>query len=263
MRRRFGQGLRIGVSSAAIALVKTSRWGAERAAVVAEYALEPGAGAQQVGDGLRAVLADGGWSRWPAQIVVADDLARLWQVAPPSGTTRLADLEAACALRFQQLYGEPASGWLISASWDLARPFGAAALPRALHSALCAAAAEHRLGLVEIVPQFIAAWNRWCGQLAPGAWYGLMHDGVLTLGVPEGASLGQVRACQVPPGADTSWLLGHAAREALRLGVAAPARLQLSGQVPHSWRGGDVAVLGEAHAAWTAGAALAATGSRA
>ncbi len=263
MRRRFGQGLRIGVSSAGIALLKTSRWSADPAVVVAEHALADGAPAQHVTDGLRAVLADGGWSRWPASVVVADDLARMWQVTPPTGAARMADLEAAAALRFQQLYGEPASGWQIAGGWDPSRPFTAAALPRALYDALSLVAAEHKLALVEVVPQFIAGWNRWCGLVAPDAWYGLVHDGVLTFGVPHGAGLGPVRAAQVPAGADDAWLDAHAAREALRLGVAAPARLQLSGQVPETWRRGEVLVMGESDTGWSAGAALAATGSRA
>ena len=263
MRRRFGQGLRIGVSSAAIALVTSSRWGFDPAAVVAEHALAHGAGAQQVADGLRAVLAEGSWSRWPASVVVADDLARLWQVTPPAGAARMADLEAAAALRFQQLYGEPASGWQIAAGWDPSQPFTAAALPRALHEALSLVAAEYKLVLVEVVPQFIAAWNRCCTMVAADAWYGLVHDGVLTLGIPGAAGIGAVRAAQVPGGADAGWLAAHAAREALRLGVAAPARLQLSGQVPERWCGEDVLVMGETDTGWSAAAALAATGRRA
>lgn len=263
MRRRFGQALRIGVSSAGIALVTTSRWGGERATVVAEHAFAHGADPQQVIDGLRALLGDGSWARWPASVVVADELARLWQVSPPSGTTRMADLEAAAALRFQQLYGEPAAGWRIAGSWDPSRSFTAAALPRALHDALTGAAAEHRLALAEVVPQFIAGWNRWCDSLATDAWYGLAHDGVLTFGIPEGAGLAAMRAVQVPPGAGASWLESHAAREALRLGVAAPGRLQLSGQVPEAWRSGEVTVLGDTAPEWSATVTLAATGSRA
>lgn len=262
MRRRFGQALRIGVSSAGIALVKTSRWGGERAAVVAEHALAEGAGAQQVADGLRALLSDGSWSRWPATVIVGDELARVWQVTPPAGTARMADLEAAAALRFQQLYGEPASGWQIAGNWDPSRAFTAAALPRALHDTLTGAAAEHRLALVEVVPQFIAGWNQWCHLLATDAWYGLVHDGVLTFGTPEGACLGAVRAAQVPAGADARWLEAHAAREALRLGVPAPSHLQLSGQVPDGWLGSEVTVLSETAQEWSAAAALAATGSR-
>ena len=263
MRRRFGQALRIGVSNAGLALVKTSRWGGERAAVVADHAFTQGAGAQQVADGLHALLGDGSWSRWPACVVVADELARTWQVSPPSGTTRMADLEAAAALRFQQLYGEPAAGWQIAGSWDPSRAFTAAALPRALHDAITKAAVEHGLTLVEVVPQFIAGWNRWCHMISPDAWFGLVHDGVLTFGIPAGASLGAVRAAQVPAGADARWLEAHAAREALRLGVPAPARLQLSGQVPQAWPGGEVTVLAETAPEWNAAAALAATGSRA
>ncbi|HEY0490554.1 MAG TPA: hypothetical protein VGD30_13655 [Telluria sp.] len=260
MRRRFGQALRIGVSNAGIALVKTSRWSGERAAVVAEHALTQGAGAQQVADGLRALLADGAFARWPATVVVADDLARMWQVTSPPGAARMGDLEAAAALRFQQLYGESASGWTIAGSWDPSHTFTAAALPRALHDVLAQCAAEHKLALVEVIPQFLAGWNRSCHLLASDGWYGLVHEGVLTFGVPDGDGLGALRAAQVPAGAGTAWLDAHVAREALRLGVAAPASMHLSGQVPGSWRG--VGVLAEAPQGWSAAAALAATGSR-
>lgn len=259
MRRRFGQALRIGVSNAGIALVRTSRWGGERAAVVAEHAFTHGAGTQQVADGLRALLADGSWARWPATVVVADDLARIWQVSPPPGAARMADLEAAATLRFQQLYGEPANGWTIAGSWDPSRPFTAAALPRGLHEMLVQAAAEYKLALVEVVPQFLAGWNRSRHLVATDGWYGLVHDGVLTFGVPDGAGLGALRAAHVPAGADAAWLDAHAAREALRLGVAAPGSLQLAGQVPAAWHGAGV--VAEAAPGWSAAAALAATGS--
>lgn len=262
MRRRFGQALRIGVSNAGLALLKTSRWSGERAAVVAEHAFAPseGAGAQQVAQGLRALLGGASWARWPVSVVVADGLARIWHVTPPPGSARLADLEAAAALRFQALYGEPAALWQIAAGWDAQRSFMAAALPRALLEAVGEAAREHRLAVVEIVPQFIAGWNRWCPKMVRGAWYGLAHDGVLTLGVTDRSGVCAVRAAPVPPNADAAWLAAHVAREALRLGVPEPEHLQLSGQVPQAWRDA-AAILGDCAHGLPPAAALAATGS--
>jgi hypothetical protein len=258
MRRRFGQALRLGLARGGIALVKTSRWG-RAPELVAAQALAPGAldSAAGVEDAL-AALFDGAYDGWPLTVVLADELARLWQVVPPPHTTRLGDLEAAAAMRFQALYGEPAAAWAIRAGWDPLRPFLAAALPRALLGALEQGAALRQMPLLEIVPQFVAVINRCGGVLKPGAWFGVVHDKVLTLGA--GAT---VRAVALPEGAGAPWLAEHLEREALRLNLPAPERVQLWGQVPDAWNGA-VGRLGSAGSAgWPTAALLAASGSAA
>lgn len=271
MRKRFGQALRIGVAQHGLALVKTSRWQGAPLEVIGEHRFDGAAvpGFEAIGAALRQLLADARCAGWPATVVLADDLARVWQVTPPQDSSRLADLEAAAALRFQSLYGEPASNWQLSAGWDAGKPFLAAAMPRHLLSLLQHAASEQQLALVEIVPQFIAGWNRWCGALKPGAWYGLVHDNVLTLGALDGAAVRAVRACALPDGASLEWLGQHVAREALRLNLPAPERLQLSGAAPAAWNNSSGAgfacsLLAPGHGATLSGAArLAATGARA
>ncbi|WLI90264.1 hypothetical protein Q4S45_03825 [Massilia sp. R2A-15] len=258
MRRRFGQALRLGVSHDALALVQTSRWGGE-AVLLAE---RPYAAA--LPDALAALLDGAGRAGWPLTIVLADDLVRLWQVTPPADSTRLADLEAAAALRFQQLYGEPAAPWQFSAGWDAARPFLAAAMPRALLGALEQGASAHKLKAVEIVPQFLGLFNRWRGALRPGAWFGVLHDGVLTLGACDRGAIAAVRAARVPEGAGAAWLAEHLDREALRLNLPAPAKLQLCGDLPPAWIGARASMLGaEAPRGWSAAAQLAVSGSAA
>lgn len=270
MRKRFGQALRIGVASHGVALVKTSRWGRAPASVLAHHPFSGAGqpGAEATAQALRELLADHSYAGWPVSVVLADELVRLWQVTPPQGSTRLADLEAAAALRFQSLYGEPAASWALAAGWDPLQPFLAAAMPRGLLAVLQQAAAEHQFTLVEIVPQFVAALNQWRGALKAGAWFGLAHEGVLTV-----AALGEggecaVRAAALPDGADAGWLAAHLAREALRLNLAAPERLQLCGDVPPAWLQGNAqlscSLLGQSPAeAWPATARLAVTGSAA
>lgn len=246
MRKGFGQTLRIGVAPGALALAACSRFGRTAPAIVGELAIDahgPGA-AEAIGAGLRQLLADAGCGHMPATVVLADELARLWQVVPPHNAARLADLEGAAALRFQALYGEPATAWKISAGWDAARPFMAGAVPRQLVAVLEQAAAGRHLKLVGIVPQFVAGFNRWQGALKTGAWYGQVQGGVLTLGAVEGGVLRAVRAAALPDGADLAWLARHVAREALRLNLAVPSRLQLAGQAPAAWNnsaGADLA----------------------
>ncbi|MES2016633.1 MAG: hypothetical protein V4484_09060 [Pseudomonadota bacterium] len=261
MRKHFGKALRIGVSKHGLALVKTSRWAGAPVTVVAEHQFHSGLpGFEALAAGVRHLLA--GYAGWSATIVLDDELTRVWQVTPPSGASRLADLEGAAALRFQSLFGESAALWQLSAGWDAAQPFLAAAMPRHLLALLQQAATEQQVRLVEIVPQFVAGYNQWCGALKPGAWYGLVQQGVLTLGALDDTGVRAVRVASLPDGASLEWLGQHVAREALRLNLAAPARVQLSGSAPAAWNGGMCSLLAQVPPAWSGAVKLAATGAR-
>ena len=234
MRRKFGQSLRLGVAADGLALLRVSGWPRTGAEVLALQPVEAGA-PDALAAGLRALLKEADPRGWPLTVVLADDLVRLWQVPPPQGATRLADLQAAAALRHQHLFGAPPHDWRISADWDAARPFLAAAAPEALLALFEALAREHRFYLVEVAPQFVAAMNAWRRARRPGAWFGLVHGGVLSLAAYEGGALAAVRTAVIPPGADRDWLEAHVAREALRVGVGRPERLQLCGAAPAGW----------------------------
>jgi hypothetical protein len=243
MRRALGQALRIGVSAQAVSLLRTSRWHGEPVTVLAEHAFAPSADHlfDSIAQALRALLGELELGGWPVSFVLADDLVRLWQVTPPAGATRMADLEAAAALRFHALYGDAPSAWQISADWDAQKPFFAAAMPRALLAELALVAQEYKLSVVGIAPHFVTAWNRWCRAIQPGAWFGLVHEQVLTLAVIDAAHQGAahgvraVRAVPVPAGADHQWLAQTLQRESLLQNVPAPALLQVCGSAPASW----------------------------
>ncbi|SFV14628.1 hypothetical protein [Pseudoduganella namucuonensis] len=240
-KRIPGQSLRIGVSAHAVSLLRVSRWGGDKVAVLAEraYSTEDAAAHQEhhaIGVALRELLAGQDVAHWPVCVVLADELARVWQVVPPQQAARLADLEAAAALRFFGLYGEAPAAWTISADWDTRAPFFAAAIPRALLATLEKVAEESHLALVEVRPHFVTAWNRWRDAVKPGAWFGQLHDGMLTLAIVDGKRLHSVRALAAPEGAgraaDHAWLAQTLRREALLAGLPMPELLQLCGQVP-------------------------------
>ena len=233
-RRRPGLALRLGVAADGLALVRTDRLFGGAPVLLAEHALDlfkPDA----LAPGLRALFAGHAPAGWPVTVVLADELARLWQVAPPAGATRLGDLEAAATLRFQHLFGAAAGDWRISADWDAADPFLAAAVPGALLDALLLGAREHRFHLVEACPQFVASLNGWRRARRPGAWFGQVAGGVLSLAAYDGRKLAAVRTAPIPAGADRAWLEAHVAREALRVGIERPERLQLCGAAPSAW----------------------------
>jgi hypothetical protein len=233
LRSGFGQSLRIGIAPDALALVRTSIWPHERARLLGQVAAT-GTDPVSLGAALGMLLGEHDVAGLPVTVVLADDLARLWQVTPPQGATRLADLEAAAMLRYQALFGSGA-GWTISADWDAARPFLAAALPLALLEQLTMAASSQRFRLVEIVPQFVAALNRHRRVRRTGAWFGVVHGGVLSVAAFDGDLLAAVRTAPIPAGADRDWLEGHVAREALRVGLSRPERLQICGPAPKGW----------------------------
>lgn len=267
MRRRFGQSLRVGIAPGVVALIKTSRFGGAVPELVAELAFEGGSHPESIAAVLRQLLD--GCANWPVTIVLADELARLWQVAPPAGSARLADLEAAAALRFQTLFGESASAWKLAAGWDAAQPFLVAALPRHLLALIEQVCVAQRTPLVELAPQFVAGFNQWRGALKVGAWYGLVQQRVLTLAAIEDGTIRAVRAAALPEDASLDWLAAHLAREALRLNLAVPARLCVSGHAPPAWSKGATHaalachVLGQGQGAgWSDCARLAATGGR-
>jgi len=240
MRRAIGQSLRIGVAGHAVSLLRVSRWsgrgGGGAFTVLAEHAFAPSSAHpfDAIANALRALLGEQEVGGWPVAIVLADELTRMWRVTPPPGATRLDDIEAAAGLRFQSLYGEAPSAWKISADWNATEPFFAAAMPRALLAMLELVAREFKLSIVGIEPHFVSAWNRWRRGMRQGAWFGLLHDDLLTLAAIDSGGKGPhamraIRALPVPPGADGAWLTQTLKREALLLDMAPPELLQLCG----------------------------------
>ncbi len=236
--------MRIGVSAHAVSLLQESRWRGAALTVLAEQAFAPSAEHpyDAIAQALRALLAEQPRAGWPVQLVLADDLVRMWRVVPPATASRLADLEAAAGLRFQSLYGESPANWQISADWSASAPFFAAAVPRDLLKLLQLVAQEHALHIVSIEPQFVAALNRWRRALRPGAWFALVHDGLLSIAAieTEGAAKGGLRAIRSVPlaagqGADQFWLAQAVRREALLLDMPAPELLQVCGSAPAVW----------------------------
>ena len=239
MRKRFGQLLRIGVSRQGLALVKASRWGSAPHQVLGRLAYGEAdlPGYEGMAAGVRQLLSEAGCAHWNASVVLADDLVRMWQVVAPPGSARLADLEAAAALRFLTLYGDHPGAWKLTAGWSATQPFLAVAMPHQLLAPLEQVTREQQVELLAITPQFIAGWNQWRRALKSGAWYALVQQRVLTIGVSSTTGVCAVRAAALPDGAGLEWLGQHVAREALRLNLPAPARIAISGPAPLAWHG--------------------------
>ena len=88
-------------------------------------------------------------------VVLDDELVKLFVVEPPAGLARFSDLEATSGVRFEELFGFDASEWLISADWHARRSFMASAAPRWLLSALLGTDAK----VSRIEPAFVRSYN--------------------------------------------------------------------------------------------------------
>lgn len=199
--------------------------------VLAEFTSPSAPSAQALLDGLRARLADSGTARLPVSVVLADHWVRLFMVTPPRNAASLEDCEAAALLRFQELYGEAPAQWQLRADWDARHPFLACAIPNSLLASLQQLASACRWTLLSVMPQFVAAWNRWHRELDGDAWFGVALGNRLTLGAIEHGRLRAINTMQVADSAwqDEQWLPAQLAREALRLDMAAPQALRLCG----------------------------------
>jgi hypothetical protein len=234
MLKRFGQHLRIGVASSGVAVVRRSAWRPGPPELVAERRIDPSGHAAVIAalrETLEAIEPRGA----NVSVVLADELVRMWQVVPPRGCSRMSDLHAAAAMRFQALFGASPAGWKLAADWDAAEPFLAVAAPQALVTAIEQEVAGHHGHVVELQPQFVAALNQWRGQRRAGAWFGMLQSQVLTLALFDAGALAAVRSAPVPAQAGREWLESLVAREALRVGLPRPERLQVCGPAPEQW----------------------------
>lgn len=243
MRNVMKPALRIGLSSTGIALVRTSGWLRTRTDLLADvqiHADDASMLADQLSAQLDRMLTDARCSRLPVSIVLAHDLVRVFIVTPPRNATCLQDCMATAAMRFQSLYGESPAAWQIEGDWRANRPFLACGMPQTLRTALLQVAATHKLNLVQLVPQFVAAWNRWNHALKPGAWFGVSDANRLTLAAMDATGICAIWSAALPA---AERLQEFIHREALRLDLPAPQKLQLSGPYAAPWASKTIGTL--------------------
>ena len=252
----FGAAVRIGLSGSAIAIVRQAPWGG-KSTILADYALNLNGGSTaptvpiteisaqlipQIDAHCRAAFVETPCAGLPVRVILSDELARLFMVTPPQNSARLHDIKAAAAMRFQTLYGDlgtdPHDDWCVEADWQAKRPFLACALPRHLMEVLSRAVGEHGMHVQAIEPNFVAAWNAARRRIAKGAWFGVVQEEQLTLGVigPYASDLGAVRSLTIPAdGHEGQWIEEQVARTALQLDVPVPRQLCLSGNDKQFW----------------------------
>ncbi|GAA4030722.1 hypothetical protein [Actimicrobium antarcticum] len=231
--------LHLGCSTTGLALLRRDRFGRHAGVPIERSLLDAPGSAALLAQQLRAALAEAHCAGATVSMTLADDWFRLFVVTPPSNAAQQRDLDAAVAMRFGQLYGNDATDWVLQPGWQAGAPFLVAAMPRTLQAALHDIGTELRLRWVAILPHCVAAWNRWHGALKNGDWFGVAHDGMLSLLILDGANMIALRRQSIDQAdmKNPAWLTEYVQREALRLNLPAPQRVQLCGEVPQPWTG--------------------------
>ncbi len=251
MLERLRGGVFIGVGKHDVAVLRTRGWwggqwdapaGAEAHAVEndnSRVAMQTASEltVAQLGMRLDALFDGATAQRGSARVVVADHWVRHWMTVPPKNARRRSDGVVAAAARFQAVYGESLADWQMVADVRADKPFLCCAMPTALLGQLEAAGHKHRVVLLQVVPHFVSAWNRWQVGLLSGKWFGVLHGGQLTFGVLEQGHLREVRSLLVPKSAlaDGHWLQQQVHAEVMRGGFKPPSGVQLCGEVPEAW----------------------------
>ncbi|MFD2273961.1 hypothetical protein ACFS07_31250 [Undibacterium arcticum] len=236
----FGKTLRIGVSRTSLTLLQSSGWLRRRDSVVSDLQLttEETASSDQIAAHLDAMLTDGKCRDQAVTVILADDLVRYFMVTPPRNVKRLQDCRSAAAMRFSILVRRTRRRLANGGRLGFAKAiFLSCALPHSLLSVLQQAADKHQLKLIAVLPQFVAAWNQWRSVIKPDAWFGVAHADSLTVAAIDRQGLRAVRTTALASEhrQDEHWLPAHVKREALRLNLAQPSRIQLCGVLAAHW----------------------------
>jgi hypothetical protein len=121
-------------------------------------------------------------SRLPIQLhlVIPNLWSRAFQVTPPANAQYQSDARAAAALKFEQNYGEPSSGWILSGTMSVSESFAVCAVPRTLHDTLTQTIRDTgRITLVSLLPQTLHELGRTSWQQTPETWH-VLSDGQST-----------------------------------------------------------------------------------
>lgn len=86
-------------------------------------------GAQGLPPAVRRGWGTGVRAHRSARIVVGNDLACHWLLAPPRGATSLRELQAVAKARFAELFAERPDEWRVTGDWRCGHPFICTAVP--------------------------------------------------------------------------------------------------------------------------------------
>ena len=170
-------------------------------------------------------------------IVVDDAWCRLFMTTPPSNPATRADLTAAVALRFQNLYGDSTADWVLQADQQVSKPFVCAALPQAMQQGFVDIADKSRSRITRLVPAYVDAWSLIRRSVGPSDWFAQIGEAQITLAIFNDVRLRYLMQLPLDPFAtrQSTWLMQLMQREALRLNLPSPKRIICTGSVPAAW----------------------------
>lgn len=191
-------------------------------------------------DALRSGLEQANLSGIAVQVVVEDDAMRIWPVDTPANASRKADLDAACAMRFEAIFDEELHPWVWRSSPQIGQGFIACAMRRSQLDELQNELRTKRLELVSLEARSVALWNHWQRDLkglSAQAWLGICTLTEFTLCLAHQGQVIQLRHAPLAEAqrADPLWLDQHIQREASRFNQEMPDVIGLCGTIVEPW----------------------------
>ena len=179
-----------------------------------------------------------GRARGGARVVVGNDLACHWLLAPPTGATSLREIQAVAQARFAELFAERPDEWLVTGDWRTGHPFICTAVPKWVVAGIHAATPDAMPAVCTgtVLGRALALFHRqlpntgWCCVYSPRS-LALMH---LRDGLPVTLRVAPVVESATRDGifaAGAEALQREAARQALSP-VAKATWLDLTTQTP-------------------------------
>lgn len=237
----FSRPLYLGLAPYGVALLKPPPWWRRNQASENETRLvddtHDAPGNAQISVHLRDLFTGVAGEKRSVHVTISDALARYFMVKPARNTATLRDCKDMARMRFEQLYGETESDWVIQAEWQAQQAFLACALPQSLLSDMTNMTNEHRITFMSIAPQFVRAWNRWHTQITHGDWFAVIDKNTLSLACIDHDSLCDLRVIAFTENdmKQPDWLMLQIHQQALRQALVLPIRLSYSGSMPYKW----------------------------
>jgi hypothetical protein len=173
-------------------------------------------------------------------ITLADQWVRYFMVTPASNTRHLQDCKDVATARFQSLYDENMSHWIIQGDWHAENTFLACAMPQKIFAALKQVTSSHQLHILSLQPTAIALWNQRKSAVMEGDWLLYIGDQHILLAYTLKDKMHVLDTAWLMPEfcIEDGWLSRLCEQISFRLNIPIGKNLHVFGILPPAWHQG-------------------------
>lgn len=228
----FRRPLSVGISHSGITICRSQR-GRSIPEVVAVFETSDSLTAPQaLSDGLSKAFSQCKAKHGRVSIMYQQDFGRDFEVTAPINASSMADLNAACALKFRNLFDESIESWTIRADWSASQPFHVHALPASWLGSLLQCQETLGLQITSIRPHVVGLWDALVGTLRTGDWIAVVNGDVAHFAVSDQTRLRSIFSTRMPNERSNQRLTQLVQMEILRRNLPTPANIHWVGRFP-------------------------------